>query len=69
MAHTELPEHGLIDQKRLAEYLDRPERTIEDWRMRGRGPAFIRVGQQVRYRVRDIQQWLDENTVRPGDAA
>jgi hypothetical protein len=68
MAQNDLPEHGLVDQKTLAAYLDRPERTLEDWRLRGRGPAYVRVGQKVRYRVRDVERWLDANTVSPGAA-
>lgn len=47
-----------------AAYLRFPQKTVKDWRRRGIGPNYIKVnGAQVRYRVRDLDSWLDEQTV------
>jgi hypothetical protein len=38
-------------------------RSLQRWRMTGDGPAFVRVGaRRVLYRVRDIENWLDQRT-------
>ena len=44
----------------LAEILGVSSRTLEGWRVRGDGPAFLRLGRRrVAYRWSDIQAWLD----------
>lgn len=53
------PNRRLLTQKELAEYLQVPVRTIEDWRTREYGPKFLRVGRRVRYRESDVDAWLD----------
>jgi len=40
-------------------------RTIERWRTTGYGPRPIRVGRQVRYRLKDIEDWEESQLVRP----
>ena len=35
------------------------ERTLQDYRLRGGGPAFIRIGKRgVRYRRGDLLDWI-----------
>jgi hypothetical protein len=34
-------------------------------RNRGEGPAYIRHGQRVVYKVEDLEQWLDRRRVDP----
>jgi hypothetical protein len=36
------------------------EVTLQHWRTRGGGPPFIKVGHFVRYRLADVNAWLDE---------
>lgn len=44
----------------LAAYLDGAVTigTLRNWRSDGRGPAFIRIGRDVRYRIDDVDAWL-----------
>ena len=42
-----------------------PYSTLAHWRSEGRGPAFIKVGWRVAYRGRDLNAWLDAQTVQP----
>ena len=35
------------------------------WRCEARGPAFIKLGLKVAYRGRDLNDWLESQTVRP----
>lgn len=49
----------LIAPATLAEALGTTERTLSEWRIRGTGPAFIRVGgRAVRYRPESVDEWL-----------
>jgi predicted DNA-binding transcriptional regulator AlpA len=44
----------------MAAFLGVTEATLADWRYRGRhGPAFVKVGRLVRYRLEDLDAWLD----------
>lgn len=54
----------MLDQPSTAEYLDVSERTLEDWRQKKRGPAYVRIGRLIRYRQSDLDAWLKVRTVR-----
>jgi hypothetical protein len=42
-------------------------RTLESWRYRGVGPAFIRLsGRAIRYRRSDLEKWLIAQRVGEG---
>jgi hypothetical protein len=43
-------------------------RTLQAWRIRIAGPAFVQVGRAVRYRRRDLIAWIEANTVSPSRA-
>lgn len=49
---------GLLTPPALAERLEVTERTLSEWRITGRGPAFIRLGKTVRYRPLAVETWL-----------
>ena len=53
----------LISPQGLSEYLDIPLGTIYQWNYRHVGPPAHRVGRHLRYRMCDVQAWLDKNTV------
>ena len=47
--------------------------TLANWRWRGGGPAYVKVGGRVRYRLRDLACYLDRqlrtSTSDPGTDA
>jgi predicted DNA-binding transcriptional regulator AlpA len=53
----------MLTPNELAERLVRSEKSLEAWRASGTGPAYVRVGRQIRYRERDVEAWLQANTV------
>lgn len=54
----------LMDTKQLSEFLQVPERTIEDWRRRSEGPAYVKLnGHMVRYQMSVVDAWLKTQTV------
>ena len=57
---------NLNNQITLARRWGISPRTLEQWRWRGEGPQFLKIGSAVRYRLEDIeayeQQHLLSNT-------
>jgi excisionase family DNA binding protein len=49
----------LLSIPELAAYLGVPIATIYQWRHHHRGPTGYRIGRHVRYRLSDIERWLD----------
>jgi len=41
-----------------------PKRFLETAIHRGTGPTVVRIGRLVRYRVRDVRDWIDAQAVR-----
>lgn len=54
----------LITTRELCEWLRYSTQWAEGARHRGSGPAFIRLGNRVRYRRGDVIAWLRERTHR-----
>ena len=53
----------LLTTTEAARYVRLSRRTLENYRVTGQGPKFLKVGRLVFYRLRDLDEWL-ENTVR-----
>ena len=52
----------LLTPADLAARLQAPAKTLAEWRSRGIGPRFVKVGRHVRYSQLDIDAWLAEQT-------
>ena len=44
----------------VAERLQVPRATLYAWRYKQTGPAAVRVGRHLRYRLRDLERWEQE---------
>lgn len=53
----------LLDETAAAEFLAVGVRFLQKARVSGRGPAFVKVGSRVRYRLDDLQEWIDSRRV------
>jgi len=51
----------LLREGAAASILDLSTRTLQDWRVRGCGPKFRKLGRSVRYRLEDVQAFVNEN--------
>lgn len=49
----------LLSTKEVARILAIPVSTLYCWRYKGTGPHAYRVGKYLRYRLVDIQRWLE----------
>ena len=59
----------LLTRDQAAEFLNVRPQTLAPWASKGRhGLPMIRVGRCVRYRLADLEHWLESRTVRNGDA-
>ena len=57
-----------LNQVELAARLKISPRTLERWRWTGEGPAFLKIGGRVIYRLEDVEAYEDgrrcESTVQ-----
>lgn len=54
-----------IDEKEAAKLLGLSVRTLQSWRWLKKGPAHVKCGQSVRYRISDIKAYQEGNLVLP----
>ncbi len=66
-AAMETTQNTLMTTEEVAAYLRRSVRSIQDLCRSGRMP-YIKVGGQYRFRLSDIDTWLEDNTVQPQSA-
>ena len=62
-----MPELEMMDTAELAKYLNRSEHVIRYWRENGKGPPYYRVVGQYMYQKAEIDSWLGNNRVTPGE--
>ncbi len=51
-----------LNRKQAAEFLNLKKCTLEAWAIRGGGPAFVKFGRAVRYRVSDLEAYVKKQT-------
>ena len=54
------PGGALLTADSAASYLGCSPATLEKWRVKGGGPRFIKMGRLVRYRLHDLDSWVDD---------
>ena len=53
----------LLNEVQAGEYLSLSHRTLQNWRVKGGGPKYRKIGAKtVRYHLLDLQVWLDATT-------
>ncbi len=51
----------LIDEREAAGFLCYSVRALQNWRVRGGGPRFVKVSaRSIRYRRRDLIEWIED---------
>ena len=56
--HVSAKPQALATGAEVAEVLGIPEKTLTEWRCRGTGPEYLKVGRYVRYRWSAVNSWL-----------
>lgn len=53
----------LVPEMEAADLLGLSIRTLQNWRVRGGGPRFVRISARcIRYRIADIEEWISART-------
>ena len=55
-------ESELLTAAELAEKLHTTAASLAQWRYKGSGPKFVKIGSGVRNRAADVEAWLDAQT-------
>jgi hypothetical protein len=61
-----LPKSALIGSRQAAAYLECSAQWLAVLRMRHAGPAYIKHGMWIRYRVLDLDAWTELHRVTTG---
>ncbi|MBN8661084.1 MAG: helix-turn-helix domain-containing protein [Candidatus Obscuribacter phosphatis] len=56
-----MSEKKLLTDEELATVLNIPVRTLRNFRYRGGGPKFVKIGASVKYQMIDVEEWLNAN--------
>lgn len=57
-----------MNTQRAADYLGLRPTTLNNWRIAGKGPRFMRIGSRVVYRQADLDAYLETRTVETTDS-
>lgn len=49
----------LVTEKDAADILCQSIRTLQKWRVTGYGPAHYKIGRNVRYRLGELNDWIE----------
>jgi hypothetical protein len=55
----------LITEQQVAALLLVTPDTLERWRREGRGPVYVKMGHLVRYRLEDVENFVEACSVDP----
>ena len=53
---------ALLDPKAAAAFLDLSEWTLAEWRCKGTGPRFVKLGNRVRYTPAALAEFIEANS-------
>ena len=51
--------NDLLDDRAVARAISVSPSTVRRWRLLRQGPRYLKIGASVRYRLRDVQAWLE----------
>ena len=56
---------SLLTESEAAALLIAKTQTLRAWRYRNRGPAFLKLAGKVRYRLTDVEAFIERSRVDP----
>lgn len=54
----------LFTPRQLAAYLETSVSALSQYRALGIGPVYLKIGRLVRYRMSDVNEWLQQKASR-----
>ena len=58
--HRNINPDQLLTEKEVAGLICITQRALQNWRLRGGGPEFVKIGRSVRYQRSDVMQFINE---------
>jgi hypothetical protein len=58
----------LVDETQVSELTGIPIKTLQNWRVLRKGPAFLKCGRLVRYEIPALERWLAASTIATDEA-
>lgn len=55
----------LLSEKEAAELLGLSPVTLQGWRAKRKGPPWVRIEGTIRYKLEDLEEFLEKNRVIP----
>jgi len=52
---------AILNPDEVAQLLQIPVRTLEEWRHKKTGPPYRKLGRHVRYQLSKIMDWFENN--------
>jgi len=52
------PTRRFLNEVELEACFGIPRKTLQNWRLLGRGPVYRKFGNSVRYDVTDVESWI-----------
>jgi predicted DNA-binding transcriptional regulator AlpA len=60
MTKTEKNPNQLMTEKEAASLICYTQRALQNWRLRGGGPKYVKIGRSVRYQRSDVLEFIEE---------
>ena len=57
---TEQNPNQLMTEKEAAALICYTPRALQNWRLRGGGPKYVKIGRSVRYQRSDVLEFIEE---------
>ena len=55
----------VCDTKKASEFIGCKPPLMQRWRRERKGPPYMKIGRLVRYRQRDLEEFLEQNLRKP----
>ena len=49
-----------MTEKEVADLICITQRALQNWRLRGGGPEYVKIGRSVRYQRRDVMKFIED---------
>jgi hypothetical protein len=56
---------AILTEAEASAYLRITQKSLQQWRWLRRGPRYFKHGNRVRYRLRDLDDYIAANTIEP----
>lgn len=61
----EIGNENALNERQASRYLGVSAGTLRLWRSQGRSPVYFRAGKLIRFRVRDLNEWIEQRLSTP----